>query len=87
MDTMKTEIRKAITRVELNEWLTQELRKVEDCEDAKLVMQYQLVEPDEHGCNWSGLVASPGSKMTTAQISPIAAAIGRRASALFNLVD
>ncbi len=79
--------RKTVSRAELNAWLTQEIRKVEDCGDATLEVQYPLAEPDENGCNWSGLIAKPGKNITADQISPIAAEIGTRASLLFNITE
>ncbi|MEI7430308.1 MAG: hypothetical protein WCL27_07610 [Betaproteobacteria bacterium] len=84
---MSDKIRKTITRAELNAWLTQDIRKIEDCIDAKLEVQYLLAEPDENGCNWSGLIATPGKSITAEQIVQIAAMVGHKASTLFNLAE
>ncbi|HEY4341606.1 MAG TPA: hypothetical protein VGM97_16795, partial [Steroidobacteraceae bacterium] len=54
--------RAVVTPEAINKYLTQEIRKFEDLEDARLTLQYLLQEPDQEGCNWSGGVLNPGSK-------------------------
>jgi hypothetical protein len=41
------------TRDELSAWLNQALHKHPGCEAARATVQYELVEPDADGCNWS----------------------------------
>ncbi len=79
--------RKTLSLDKLNAWLTQEIQKVEFCADASLKVRYRLAEPDENGCNWSGLIVNQGSNLTADQAAAIATAIGNRAYALFNLAD
>lgn len=81
------ENRKAVTRAELDEWLTQEICKVEDCDGSRLAVQYLLVEPDANGCNWSGVIAHVGPNTTADAIQPIASRIVDRARSKFNLIE
>ena len=41
------------TRAEISAWLNQELHKLKGCEEARATVQYEMLEPDEDGCNWS----------------------------------
>ena len=41
------------TRDEISGWLNQELHKQQGCEEARATVQYELLEPDADGCNWS----------------------------------
>ncbi len=41
------------TRRELSDWLTRQLNGHPGCGETKVTVQYQLVEPDAQGCNWS----------------------------------
>jgi hypothetical protein len=41
------------TRAEMSAWLNQELHKHKGCEEARATVQYEMLEPDEDGCNWS----------------------------------
>lgn len=51
-----------VTREELAAWLTNELRKVEDCEECSVGGIVALREPDPTGCNWSdGVILSGGA--------------------------
>lgn len=77
--------RKIVSRAELNDWLTNELCKVEDCEGSSLSVKYLLAEPDDEGCNWSGLSGRPGPHTSGEHMQPIMADIAGRARALFNL--
>ncbi len=40
-------------RDEISAWLDRELHKHPGCEEAHATVQYELLEPDEDGCNWS----------------------------------
>ena len=42
-----------ITKKELQDWLTAEIQKEEDCEACEFRGVMGLQEPDENGCNWS----------------------------------
>lgn len=41
------------TRGEISTWLNQELHKHKGCEETHVTVQYELLELDEYGCNWS----------------------------------
>ncbi len=79
--------RQIVTREELNRYLTNEIRKIEDLEDARLEFQYVLQEPDEDGCNWSDAVLNPGSKGSPEYGAPYARVILQKARALFNVKE
>jgi hypothetical protein len=40
------------TRDEISAWLNESLHKHPGCEEANASVQYELLEPDEDGCNW-----------------------------------
>lgn len=80
-------MREIITAKELNQYLTEQIRKIEDLKDAKLTFQYRLREPDETGCNWSGAVLRPGSRGSAEYGAPHALRIVERTRAMFNLAD
>jgi hypothetical protein len=78
--------RKTLTRNELNDWMTQELAKHDDCAGSALKVQYLLQTPDDSGCNWSGdCNLSIGPNTDAQHISPIATAIVAQAQSQFNL--
>jgi predicted nucleic acid-binding protein len=77
--------RRVISPDELNRFLTEEIRKVEDLEDARLTFQYELREPDETGCNWDGAVLNPGSRGSPEYGVPHANAIVQKARQRFNV--
>ena len=77
--------RRVITPDELNRFLTDEIRKVEDLEDARLTFQHELREPDESGCNWDGAVLNPGSRGSPEYGVPHANAIVQKARRRFNV--
>jgi hypothetical protein len=41
------------TRAEISAWLNRELHKHKRCGEARVTVQYETLEPDEDGCNWS----------------------------------
>jgi hypothetical protein len=41
------------TRDEIGAWLNRGLHKHPGCEGARATVQYELLEPDADGCNWS----------------------------------
>jgi len=41
------------TRDEISAWLNQELHRHPGCEETRASVQYELLEPDADGCNWS----------------------------------
>jgi hypothetical protein len=79
--------RQVITPDELNRFLTEEIRKVEDLEDARLTFQYEIREPDETGCNWAGAVLNPGSRGSPEYGAPYANAIVQKARQRFNVAE
>lgn len=46
-------VRTLITKKELQDWLTSEIQKEDDCETCEFRGVIGLQEPDEGGCNWS----------------------------------
>jgi hypothetical protein len=79
--------RQIVTPEELNHYLTREIRKIEDLEDARLQFQYVLRDPDEGGCNWSGAILSPGSKGSPEYGAPYARVIVQKARTLYNIKE
>jgi hypothetical protein len=47
------DLRKAVPMDVLAKWLTDEVRKIEGCEDCLVSGVYRLRDLDEDGCNWS----------------------------------
>lgn len=45
--------RALLTKKELQNWLTTEIQKEDDCETCEFRGVMALQEPDEDGCNWS----------------------------------
>ena len=79
--------RKLISRKQLASYLTNELRKLEDCEDLLIssVMPFKL--PDANGCNWSpDLTVSTGG-VPQSYFGPYLAKIVSKARDKFNLLD
>jgi predicted nucleic acid-binding protein len=79
--------RQIVAPDELNRFLTEEIRKIEDLEDARLTFQYLLREPDETGCNWTGAILNPGSKGSPEYGAPHANAIVEKAGQRFNVSE
>ena len=46
-------MRELKTRAEISAWLNQELHKLEGCGEARVTVQYEILELDADGCNWS----------------------------------
>jgi hypothetical protein len=46
-------MRELKTRREISDWLTRQLNRHPGCAETQVTVQYQLVEPDTDGCNWS----------------------------------
>lgn len=80
--------RKPVSPTELNNWLTNEIRKVEGCHDCALTWKYRLRYPEQHeGCNWSELTLRLGEDADIHVASAAAAKIEAHAFELFNLED
>lgn len=80
--------RKLLTRDQLNAHLTEQIRKIEDLEDATLRMKYVLKEPEPSGCNWSNdYHLNAGSKGSASYARPLANQIIEAARAAFNVED
>ena len=79
-------VRRIVSRVVLDEWLTAEIRKVPGCENCALASRYIVGEPGKNnGCNWAGLTIHMGEAAVVQVAAQAAAAIERQASLLFNL--
>ena len=46
-------MREMKTRDAISEWINDRLQAQTGCADAHATVQYQLLEPDPDGCNWS----------------------------------
>jgi hypothetical protein len=46
-------MRELKTRKEISDWLTQQLHSIPGCSDTSVSVQYELLEPEQDGCNWS----------------------------------
>lgn len=78
--------RKLISREDLNKILTEELQSHEGCEGTKVIVFYDLAEPDDKGCNWSADVTLRlGNGVDKEHASLLAAAIVEKNRLLFNL--
>lgn len=79
-------MRELVTKAELSAILTKELQAMPDAAGSKLSVQYALQEPDADGCNWSEtVIVSVGPKATAEYLTPLAAAIIRRARQRYNV--
>lgn len=80
--------RKLVSPTELNDWLTNEIRKVDGCHECGLAWNYRLRYPEQHeGCNWSGLTLRLGADADIRVATEAAAKIEVHAFELFNLED
>ena len=79
-------IRKIVSPIELNTWLTDRIQEVDGCEDCKLTWKYRLQEPEMNGgCNWSSLNLHYGEGTDHDTAMNAACEIGREATNKFNL--
>ena len=79
-------VRRVVSRVALDEWLTAEIHKVPGCENCALASRYIVGEPRKNnGCNWAGLSIRMGESADVHAVTKAAAAIEQQASFLFNL--
>lgn len=54
--------KKTMTLEELSQWFSERVQKATGAKDAKVTVQYKLVQPDSNGKSWSdSLVVNPGS--------------------------
>lgn len=80
--------RKLVSPTELNDWLINEIRKVDGCHECELTWKYRLRYPEQHeGCNWSGLTLRLGEDADIHVATEAAAKIEAHAFELFNLED
>jgi hypothetical protein len=80
------EHRKVLSRDDLNAYLTEQIRQVEDLEDASLRISYILREADSTGCNWSSdFHLNPGTSGAASYAQPHAKEIIEKARATFNV--
>lgn len=80
--------RKIVSPTELNDWLTNEIRKVDGCHQCELTWKYRLRDPKEHeGCNWSELTLRLGEDADIHVAAKAATEIEICAFELFNLED
>lgn len=77
--------RKLLTREELAEWMTAQLRKVEDCEECSVGPVNLLQQPDTDGCNWSDSLVVQSAGVPREHFGPHVAQIGAMAKAMFNI--
>jgi hypothetical protein len=78
--------RQLITRTELLNWLTTELRRVEGLEQRQASGgAWPLQEPDQDGCNWSSTVQVSCGEAEPLDLSIHLSEVIRQARARFNL--
>jgi hypothetical protein len=77
--------RKLVTRDELNDILTREIRQINELKDATLTANYILEEPDSTGCNWSGPHLVPGSSASFDYAAPHVQRIIASARSRYNI--
>jgi len=77
--------REMLTREEMRDWLTAELRKHEGCEEMTVLMVMGLQEEDETGCNWSDTLHLSGDVSREVYL-PALTAVVREARARFNVL-
>jgi hypothetical protein len=46
-------MREGKTRDEISRWINERLKAQPGCSDARATVQYELLEPESDGCNWS----------------------------------
>lgn len=79
-------MRQLVTKAELSAILTKELQALPDAGGSRISVQYALQEPDADGCNWSEtVIVSVGPRATATYLTPLAAAIVRRARQRYNV--
>jgi hypothetical protein len=76
-------IRKSITKKELQDWLTAEIKKNDGCETCEFRGIMGLQEPDEEGCNWSDTLYLNQSGISNSIIQSVV----RSAREKFNISD
>lgn len=80
--------REWLTRQELNNRLTAELRKVKDTAGWEIRVTHLLARPDEYGCNWSdAVVVRVGPRASNGALLPFIAKIVDQARRKYNLKD
>lgn len=79
--------RTLVTSENLAEWMTAELRKVEDCGDCGVGDVNRLQQPDADGCNWSDSLTVRSGGVPLEYFRPHLEKIVARARAEFNLED
>ena len=79
-------MRETVTRAGLSDILTAELQTIEDAAGSRITVQYELLEPDADGCNWSDSVSvRVGPKASPEYLRPIVSDIIKRARSRYNI--
>ena len=79
-------MRELVTVEELEAWLTNELRKLEDCSEAKVSGIMRLQGLDSDGCNWSDELKVNAGGVSHAYYGDYLGKIVLRARTLFNVL-
>lgn len=77
--------RSIVTAQELTNWMTNELRKQEDCQQCEIKGIVPLQLPDQDGCNWSESVTLNNGGLPTEIVKPHALRIISEARRRFNI--
>jgi hypothetical protein len=78
--------REVMTRRALAEWMTEQLRRVEDCEQCTVGEVTLLQQPDTDGCNWSSSLVVRSGEVPTEHFSSHLTNIVAQARTKFNVV-
>lgn len=80
--------REFVTRTQLNQILTRQIREIEGYDDARISVGSLFSQPDATGCNWSADVTfNPGKGGFTREIGEAVGRIVREARARYNITE
>jgi hypothetical protein len=79
--------RKLASRKQIATHLTNEIRKLEDCEGLSIGSVVPLRSPDTDGCNWSPDVIVSTGGVPQSHFGPYLGQIIIQARSMFNLID
>jgi hypothetical protein len=79
--------KKLLTSNALQEWLTEQIQKIEGCQNCKFGGIIKLADLDENGCNWSDTITISTGGTPREIYEPAALYVIKNAKAQFNLID
>ena len=78
--------RTLVNAPDIAQWLTESLRKVEDCQDCAVSGVVALQEPEADGCNWSDSLTVNSGGVSLDYYGPYLAKLIAEARLRFNLL-